>query len=186
MWDNFLWPQLSTEEDKHLTTLLGGVVPGSPPGSSSPGISVTSSPGLNTDMLQSVVPQWSPAERRHKQLEIIEAALAQAGVNSGPENTSCIQEHVSVGVACSNHIVSATKVTGAADEIVRLSPPLENPPPYAAEVGEEDGPDVPCIVEGLTIMPVYAPEDGSCAYLKVNGIIQGYLEGDEYYEVDKD
>jgi hypothetical protein len=85
------------------------------------------------------------------------------------------QEHASMGDA----VNWATPSSSSSSFIY-------SPPPYTAQLSEDDGPDVPCVVEGHTIIPVYPPKDGSRAYLKVNGITQGYFEGGEYYEVDED
>jgi hypothetical protein len=155
------------------------------PGSSAigPHISNTSPPQAS---------QASSTANHNKPFYILQAMSSMA--NSEPKNASCdvpgpdsaavdTQEHTSVGEAGTNYANSAT--LSSSSTFIHHDA-FHSPPPYAAEMSEDDGPDVPCIVEGHTIIPVYPPKDGSRAYLKVNGITQGYFEGGEYFEIDED
>jgi hypothetical protein len=161
MWDAFPWPQLSVEEDEQLMMMLGSATPASLPIPSSPSV------GLHThDTLTSQ--SSTPAE--HEPCSVLQATSSVANIEPenggfdapGPADSAVssvdivIQEHASVGEA-----------DGISSFVHNVS---GSSPPYAAELSEDDGPDVLCTVRGLTIIPVYPPKDGSHAYLKVNVI----------------
>ena len=192
MWDTLPWPQLSAEEDEWLSTLLSGITPDSLPVTDSPAIGPHSN---NTSYPQPS--QVSSAAVHNEPLDVLQATSSVARLESenpspdvpGPTDSAVsstdvdTQEHASMGEAGTDHVNSATPSSSSSTFVHEA---FQSPPPYAAELSEDDGPDVPCIIEGLTIIPVYPPEDGSRAYLKVNGTTRGYFEGGEYFEVDED
>jgi hypothetical protein len=172
--------------------LLSGIMPDSLPVSSSSAIGHHTSNASPPQALQA-----SSTADHNKPFDILQATSSVA--NSEPKIASCnvpgpysassldidTQEPTSVGEVGTNYVNSATS-SSSFPTFIHHDEAFHTPPPYAAELSKDDGPDVPCIVEGHTIIPVYPPKDGSWAYLKVNGITQGYFEGGEYFEVDED